>query len=40
MQSVNKHVEWNDIIGHVKPKELLKEAIVYPLKVITCQYFI
>lgn len=39
MQSVNKHIQWDDIIGHVRPKELLKEAIVYPIKVSICMNF-
>lgn len=40
MQSVNKHIQWDDIIGHVRPKELLKEAIVYPIKVSICMNFL
>lgn len=39
MQSFNKQVQWDDIIGHIRPKELLKEAIVYPIKVSISIYF-
>ncbi|XP_054715524.1 katanin p60 ATPase-containing subunit A-like 2 [Uloborus diversus] len=29
---VPKHIDWNDVIGHSHAKQLLKEAIVYPIK--------
>ncbi|GFS94571.1 katanin p60 ATPase-containing subunit A-like 2 [Nephila pilipes] len=29
---INKLLNWNDIVGHDRAKQLLKEAVIYPLK--------